>query len=869
MNNSEILEGEIVESISTEETYAHSDNTPPKFNLFAIPIFARLRRNCLFSAISFFVLTILSIHFGNIWLFVLAILLPPWIFSSKKILIFTLIFCSVSTLTHATTFTDIDTNHPNAKAIDYLTREGIINGYSDNSFRPNKQVNRAEALKILLLASKVNLQNPQKNVFSDVSKNEWFASFVFSAKKLGIVDGYLDGKFRPEQTVNLVEALKMLLQSNSVPLENYYTNSQLFADTEKNTWYNVFLNYAQTFQIIEADANNRIFPNKPLTRAQLAEIVFRFYARVENTCSEILTNTKTIPKNYFRGVQINNNIPNVFYENEIFSLSGSTTDTAKNISVVLENRTNKEQEHFSGATKEQNFTTNVIFQNPGSYNFSIIPDTTNSNTAMVIEVLPRECQPNITMQNDLQKPTNVQTDLIDNQTEIHWDTASNNIFRIVIRQQENRFERLLSGGQTTITLLPKDFENFAEGTATLQIFGAKSPHGWSFEPRSQWIGSTVREVNLSQHHFSFLDNEKITLSNLPIYRSPNLQLTGTTTVDLENEVLLITPNGAVETMQILEGAKKISANSFFNVNLSLPELGTYILELNGANGIAVLNHPLYFSSTLPVLPDFADMREPRNENQSLSLNREKAIWLRMINQARAQQQLSKVNLDTELSAFAQNYAEQMAKENFFGHVDPLGNDPDKRRQLANLPMPVGENLARDYDTKYAHAGLLRSAAHRLNIMAQEWGRVGLGIAEDSQGNWLFVQEFSASMLSADDLSATRNDLLNLINAKRTKLGYKAFLADGQLNTAAQAWSEKMIADNFLDFKHGDNSFENSVRATGYAGSFTTFIASVSRLDQVVESLDNNIFTESGKSRVAIGVAQADDGRLRVSLVFRP
>ena len=242
--------------------------------------------------------------------------------------------------------------------------------------------------------------------------------------------------------------------------------------------------------------------------------------------------------------------------------------------------------------------------------------------------------------------------------------------------------------------------------------------------------------------------------------------------------------------------------------------------------------------------------------------------MRAVNDTRAQLRLSKVTLDSELSAFAQEYAERMAAENFFGHSDPAGNDPDTRRKIFGLQLPVGENLARDYQTAYAHAGLLRSAAHLSNILTPEWTRVGLGIAEDSEGRMLFVQEFSTDPLSSDSLSKTKSELLAEINALRIAEGLSSLRADSDLENVAQDWSAKMLADDFLDFVHVDDSLENSIRATGYRDSFMTFIASAGRLSQIAEVLTDEILAATDKSRVAIGLVQNSDGSLIATLILR-
>lgn len=785
--------------------------------------------------------------------------------TSRKIIFSALVFLAAVVSVQAASFADVSPDHPNAAAIDYLTKEEVINGYPDGTFRPEDPVNRAEALKILLLASGVEIQNPSADVFPDVPAGAWFAPFVFSAKSAGIVDGYLDGTFRPDQTVNLVEALKILLNTNAVPLGNYETSRQLFTDSEKNAWYNPFLFYAKTFGLVDPDLDNQVFPAKPLTRSQLAEIVYRFRTRIETVCPRMLENIHAIPTGYFRGIVLDRELPRVFYENEIFAVGGSLTEPVESVSAVLESRDDKNQEHFLSNSDNASFEIAVSVGAPGSYNFSLIPSTVNSNTAAVVEVLPRECAPAVVSTTGL-PPGGIQSLVAENEPTITWTDSANNIFRIVIRQGENRVEKLVSGGQSSISLDPAEFVNFSAGSATLQVFGAKSENGFSYEPRTNWFGSSILTLNLGQHYFSKLEESKIEIANLPVYRTGDVSLSATAKVDLENEAYLINPRGKVETVSIFDNTAEISAGTPFVLNLQLSEIGTYILEINSTDGIAALNHPIYLPSEFPLLPDFDDLREPI-DNSNISMNRERAIWLKLINDFRAQNQLSRVALDEELSVFAQSYADTMASQNFFGHIDPAGRDPDARRIAFGLPLPVGENLARDSATEYAHEGLLRSAAHRQNIVEPEWTRVGLGIAKDSEDNLIFVQEFSADPLTPENLTGFRTQLLDLINERRASLGAE-FEVDGQLESVAQGWSEKMAIENFTGFVSADNSLENSVRATGYTGGFSSFIVSAGRLAQIVEGLNEEIFIDNEKTRIAIGLVQNSAGRIIATLIFR-
>lgn len=97
------------------------------------------------------------------------------------------------------------------EAIDSLIEKGIINGYADGTFRPENKINRAEFLKIVI-ASKTAAPKGQ-NCFSDVH-TEWFAKYICYAKENEIVNGYPDNTFKPASNINLVEALKISLGNN-------------------------------------------------------------------------------------------------------------------------------------------------------------------------------------------------------------------------------------------------------------------------------------------------------------------------------------------------------------------------------------------------------------------------------------------------------------------------------------------------------------------------------------------------------------------------------------------------------------------------------------------------------------------------------
>ncbi len=103
---------------------------------------------------------------------------------------------------------------------------GITSGYGDGSFKPNANVNRAEAVKILILAAQFSplASSGTTLSFSDVrEETDWFAPYVKTAADREIVRGFPDGTFRPDQPITRAEAAKIIVSvMRQNPLVNGY-----------------------------------------------------------------------------------------------------------------------------------------------------------------------------------------------------------------------------------------------------------------------------------------------------------------------------------------------------------------------------------------------------------------------------------------------------------------------------------------------------------------------------------------------------------------------------------------------------------------------------------------------------------------------
>ncbi|WP_147433485.1 S-layer homology domain-containing protein [Paenibacillus ginsengarvi] len=105
------------------------------------------------------------------------------------------------------TYTDVASTHWAREAIEQVTRVGLMEGYEDGSFKAEKMITRAE---IAVILSRLLSNTPSSGEsFPDV-KGHWAQAAIEQLKATGIISGYADGMFRPEQTLNRAEAVVMI-----------------------------------------------------------------------------------------------------------------------------------------------------------------------------------------------------------------------------------------------------------------------------------------------------------------------------------------------------------------------------------------------------------------------------------------------------------------------------------------------------------------------------------------------------------------------------------------------------------------------------------------------------------------------------------
>ncbi len=199
-----------------------------------------------------------------------------------------LIAMTISTTTAFAAFSDVNQSNKNYDAILYLQSNGIINGYSNGTFKPELEINRAELLKILVEGVGITPDALQyKDCFTDVT-TEWFAPYACYAKSANWIMGYQDGSFKPAQTVTKSEALKMVLNTQEVPVPEAVTENP-FTDVDSTQWYAPFVYQAKQLGFLE-ETGTLFNPSENMTRGSVSENVYRAlkYLEENGTYPEVI-----------------------------------------------------------------------------------------------------------------------------------------------------------------------------------------------------------------------------------------------------------------------------------------------------------------------------------------------------------------------------------------------------------------------------------------------------------------------------------------------------------------------------------------------------------------------------------------------------
>ena len=156
------------------------------------------------------------------------------------------------------------------KEIEFLLGKEIIAGYEDGTFRPGNNVTRAEAA--IMLGRALKLNGTQRDTsFSDVKASQKASGYIESAVKKGIITGYKDKTFKPDNTINRAEMAYLLERS----FELTEMSDIRFSDIPSTGNQHEAINKVATAGITEGYQDGKYHPTKAVNRQDFAVFVAR------------------------------------------------------------------------------------------------------------------------------------------------------------------------------------------------------------------------------------------------------------------------------------------------------------------------------------------------------------------------------------------------------------------------------------------------------------------------------------------------------------------------------------------------------------------------------------------------------------------
>lgn len=892
-------------------------------------------------------------------------------------------------------FSDVDASHENYEAIKFLQENKIVEGYEDGSFRPDQKVNRAEALKIILLGSDILVPEIQKqDIFPDVLHGSWYAKFASKAKNLGVVKGDdQTGLFRPGDTVNLAEILKILLITNKVNLPEVTQTPYL--DVPTDAWFASYFTYARNQFLLPQKSNENVNPATPVTRGLMAELMYQLtqkpegynegeasyygekfhgkttasgdifdasgmtaahrtfpfgtWLRVRNLennetvdvrvndrgpysgdriidlskgafesispISRGIINVAITPieegqasneneeevkeevatlkpshcpspeaikyfeEDTFENIQLNQKLPSHILNQQVLTIEGTTQGSDDEVSAFYVDE-NGDQVAFFTERDGNDFALNIRFPEPGSYQFGILPGRSGTTIVEDIEVVDINC---LSSEDDNQflSVSELGLDINKGELEIRWEDQNEyDIYRLLFTQSGKKVTYITDSNEMFIPFYT-DFEGWQEGNVTLHIQGAKleSENKNLLEvEKVLWSTPLSEVIKVEEHHQYIHISEQAKLISLPETFKINeaVEINIDPLVNVNEEGLIIKPDGFVEEILIESQSHNSQENSqgtmvipgsssTAKMSFKASDSGVYFIEINNEEGQAVVNTPVYEEGVYPLIPSAVDLAVSNPGDIEGTLIEQRNKFLALINQARSEHGLAPVTLDNSMNELAQFKAEDMAKRDYFSHWTPEGLTTNELRKDYAIAQFVSENIARDVSIELAHVGLMRSAAHRSNVLNSEWKRAGLGITKDDENGYAFVQVFSDDPINFNDINELRNEIVNALNQERTS----PISLSQPLNDQTQVWSDKMVSEDYFDFTAPDGTkFIDSVREAGINDTLGTYILGNSSFESAVEQIaENDQILESRWKKLGLGIKQDNFGIIKITLLY--
>nr|WP_254075741.1 InlB B-repeat-containing protein [Paenibacillus tritici] len=175
-------------------------------------------------------------------------------------------------------FSDISAHWAKA-SINQAVSSGIVTGYQDSTFKPDKTVTRAEFAVMLMNALKTQGAGAALT-FTDTAKiGSWAQIAVAQAVQAGIINGYEDGTFRPAGEITRAEMAVIIAGALGKYSEANVTATSFADDKDIPAWAKAAVAYVKQTSIVQGKGGNKFAPEDHATRAEAVTVLLNMLAQ--------------------------------------------------------------------------------------------------------------------------------------------------------------------------------------------------------------------------------------------------------------------------------------------------------------------------------------------------------------------------------------------------------------------------------------------------------------------------------------------------------------------------------------------------------------------------------------------------------------
>lgn len=176
-------------------------------------------------------------------------------------------------------FKDLSPSTPYYSAVLNLADRGIISGYPGGLFKAENSVTRGQAAKIIANTIKIDQKNFKDPGFTDIGKGHQFYPAVGALVNAGILSGFEDSTFRPDETLTRSQMAKVISLAFDFDKQTY-TNR--FKDVSEGQWFKDYVQALISNDVTRGTSPTTFSPYAPVKRGDLASFVVRAEAASKN-----------------------------------------------------------------------------------------------------------------------------------------------------------------------------------------------------------------------------------------------------------------------------------------------------------------------------------------------------------------------------------------------------------------------------------------------------------------------------------------------------------------------------------------------------------------------------------------------------------